>query len=390
MIKKTAALTREDRKTALNQRLKTLGVTSTHIKHGGDFGGIEYLPTGQFEIDSILGEGGGIPRGTVLELAGESMSGKSYLSFMLMAEANKRGEWVAYFNIENSFYPPRASSLGVKTGDPDLFTLLEYIETAEQYGEIVYEMVDSGLYSVIVLDSISAMIPDADYDRPLEDNPKIGAHAMFVKRFTRKLLNKCAQTGTIVVMINQLYMGAGKMPGTFVPTATGGNAMNFMPHMRLWFSKIGGAKGKVLDSSGNIIGGKSKVVLVKTRYSEPWVETEFPIMFGESESDPMAEFFFRAKSRGYEYIKEVRKVYKYTIEETGEVIDSKNPAEMIKLLSESPAPEIRTRGDDSATALEYICGRLKMTKGQMENLIEVADKSLEDSDGEQSEEDVSE
>jgi protein RecA len=383
---KSAPLTKEDRLKALEQTLKGLGCTTTQIKHGGDLDNIDYLPTGQIEVDSILGDGGGVPRGTVLELAGESQSGKSYLGYKIMAEANRRGEWAVYFNIENSFYPPRAASLGVKIDDSKLFTLVQYLETAEQYGEVVYAMVDSGLYSVIVLDSISAMVPDADYDKPLEDNPKIGAHAMFMKRFTRKLLNKCAQSGTIVVMINQLYMGAGAMPGTMVPTATGGNAMNFMPHMRLWFKKINGAKGKVVDAEAKVIGGKSKVTLVKTRYSEPWIETEFPIMFGDSESDPIAEFFFRAKAKGYEYIKEVRKVYKYTISETGEVVDSKNPAEMITLLFEAPAPEIRTRGDNSTNALEYICGKLKMTSAQMNILIESANRSLSSYDNEQSEE----
>lgn len=355
-------LSKEDRLAILEQTLKAQGIGLNNFRRGGSFGNYEFLPTGQYEVDAILGEGGGIPRGTLIEFCGESQSGKTYLALKLLKEAQDRGEWGCFVNVENTFYPPRAEAIGINVNDPLSFRLLEDLSTAEEFGNAIFAIVDSALYSVVIVDSISALIPDADYDKNLEDNAKFGAHATFVKRFTRKLINKCSKTQTIVVLINQQYMGAGKMPNTYIPTATGGNAMNYFTHMRLWINKIGGQAGAVVDSEGNIIGGKSKLMVKKTRYGEPGLVTEFPIMFGKAEADPIAEFFYRAKAKGFEYIKEVRKVFKYTDPDTGEIINSKDPIEMIKLLQNNPAPSKRTAKDTSKTAFEYICGRLKMNE----------------------------
>lgn len=374
---------KDDRLKELERRLKSLGVTEKIFKKGGTFDDVEYLPTGQIEIDSILSNGQGIPRGTLVEFCGESQSGKSYLAYKLMAEANKRGGWVCYANVENSFYPPRAKDLGVLVDDPNAFRLLENIETAEEYGEIIYALVDSCLYDVIVVDSISAMIPSVEVEKGLQDVSKIGSHAVFIKRFTKKLMNKCAKTGTIVVLINQLYYGQGKIPGgQMVLQATGGQAMTFFPHMRIWINKIGGAKGKVIDSDNQIVGGKSKAILMKTRYSTPLLETEFPIMFGESESDPVSEFLFRAKARGAEYISVYRKMYRYIDASSGITVSDKNGGAFIKLLLGVPAPESKTRNDKSQNAFEFICGRLKITDDQAAKLLEFCEgyQSLEETE----------
>jgi RecA/RadA recombinase len=245
-------------------------------------------------------------------------------------------------------------------------------------------MVESSEYGVIVIDSISAMIPNDELEKSLEQVQTIGLHARFVKRLTKDLTAKTAASGTIVVLVNQLYMGAGAMPGSMVKTASGGNAMNYFTHMRLWINKINGAAGQVTkkDAEGKdvIIGGKSKVLLVKTRYGQPGLTCEFKIMFHDDEiSNPVDEFLYKAKAKGFEYIKEVRKKFIYVFDEiTGEMVDSKDPYEFCQLLQKTPAPEKRTRGDISTTAFEYICGRLKITEKPLADLIEAINKGSDE------------
>lgn len=381
MSSKTALnLTKEDRLKLLEKQLQSSGIDSTYFKDGNHIGITEFLPTGQVEIDAILGVGGGLPRGTLVEFAGDYQSGKSYLAMKVMAEAQKRKEWVCYVNVENSFYPPRAVDLGMDLTDPYAFRILEGIDTAEAYGEAIYNIVESGLYSVVVVDSISMMTPETEFEKSLDDVATLGAQARFTKRFMKKLLNKCLKTQTIVIVINQLYLGQGKMPGQMVKTASGGKAAEYIPHVRLWFEKINGAEGKVLDQHQNVIGANSRVTLMKTRYSEPMVVTKMPIMFGTTEGDPVAEFIFRAKSRGVELIEEKRKILTYKNTETGEIASSKDPRVFIKELFNINPPSVLRKGEESKNAFEHIAFALKMSKDQIDKLIQALDAPQEDTD----------
>ena len=359
----------------LKQKLKTLGIDEKCLK-SGDVEDIEFIPTGVFEVDSILGAGMGIPAGTLIEFCGESQSGKTWLGYKLIAEAQKLGKKCAFFNVENSYYPLRAISCGVNTSN---LLLVENVGSAEKYGELLKHMVEVGDYSVIVVDSISAMIPNDELVKSMEQVQTIGLHARFVKRLTKDLTAKTAATGTIVVLINQLYMGAGVMPGTMAKTASGGNAMNYFTHMRLWINKINGAAGQVTkkDESGQdvIIGGKSKVLVMKTRYGTPGLTGIFKIMFTDDDTtNPVDEFLYRAKAKGFEYVKEVRKKFIYTNTDTGEVVESKDAYEFCQGLMTQLAPEKKTRGDNSTTAFEYICGRLKVIGKPLEDLLEAIKK----------------
>ncbi len=365
----------KDQERLLKQKLKALQIDEKCIKTG-DVENIEFIPTGVFEVDSILGAGMGIPTGTLIEFCGESQSGKTWLGYKLMAEAQKQGKKCAFFNIENSYYPQRALSCGVNTSQ---LLLVENVGAAEKYGELLKYMVETGDYAVIIVDSISAMIPNDELEKSLEQVQTIGLHARFVKRLTKDLTAKTAASGTIVVLINQLYMGSGAMPGSMVKTASGGNAMNYFTHMRLWINKINGAAGQVTkkDAEGKdvVIGGKSKVLVMKTRYGQPGVTGEFKIMFTDDETtNPVDEFLYKAKAKGFEYIKEVRKKFIYTNTDTGEVVESKDAYEFCKLLMNQPAPEKRTRGDNSTTAFEYICGRLKVIGKPLQDLIDFVKK----------------
>jgi hypothetical protein len=138
--------------------------------------------------------------------------------------------------------------------------------------------------------------------------------------------------------------------------------------------------GMGTETSGNavnhvIIGGKSKVLVMKTRYGTPGLTGIFKIMFTDDDTtNPVDEFLYRAKAKGFEYIKEVRKKFIYTNTDTGEVVESKDAHEFCKLLMVQPAPEKRTRGDNSTTAFEFICGRLKVMGKPLEDLLEAITK----------------
>lgn len=368
----------KDQRRLIAQKLKALGIDEKCIKTG-DVELAEFVPTGVFDVDSLLGTGMGIPAGTLVEFCGESQSGKTWLAYKLIAQAQKMGKKCVFFNIENSYYPPRALSCGV---DIKSLVLVENVGSAEKYGELIKFMTETGDYGVIVVDSISAMIPNDELEKSLEQVQTIGLHARFVKRLTKDLTAKTASTGTIVVLINQLYMGAGAMPGSMVKTASGGNAMNYFTHMRLWINKINGAAGQVTkkDSEGKdmIIGGKSKILVMKTRYGTPGLTGEFKIMFTDDETtNPLDEFLYKAKAKGFEYIKEIRKKYIYINGDTGEQIESKDKFEFITSLMNHPAPLNRTRNDNSSTAFEYICGRLKISGKHLNDLVEFISKGPE-------------
>ena len=380
-----------DHQKQLKMKMKALGIDEKAVSNG-EQEPAEFIPTGVTEVDTLLGEGMGIPTGTLVEFCGESQSGKTWLAYKLIGSAQASGKTCAFFNIENSYFPPRAISCGV---DINKMMLIENVGSAEKYGELLKFMVDSAEYGVIVVDSISAMIPNDELEKSLEQVQTIGLHARFVKRLTKDLVARCAATNTIVILINQHYMGAGAMPGSMAKTATGGNAMNYFTHMRLWINKINGAAGQVTkkDAEGKdmIIGGKSKLVVMKTRYGTPGQVGEFKIMFTDEKTNPVDEFLFKAKAKGFEYIKEVRKKFIYVFDEiTGEVIESKDPYEFCKLLQTTPAPEKRTRGDNSTTAFEYLCGRLKVVGKPLNDLIEAIKNgpaSDEDSDLDDDDED---
>lgn len=361
----------DERQKLLEARLKSLGINSNKLLRGEQLAmkHKEFIPTGQTEIDVVLGDIPGIACGSLVEFIGESQSGKTYCALKCAAEAQKQGKRVAFLNIENSFYEPRAQALGVQTRNADLFELYENIGAGETWGELAKSLASSKEYGLIVIDSVTAMIPQADYEKSLDQEAKIGAHARMTGRLAQKLTEICCDSNTIVILINQFRYGAGLMPGTMVKKATGGEALGFYCHTRLVFSKINGAAGIVYDSNKEAIGGRSKVFGLKNRFGAPSFTCDFPIYFSPVESDPIIEFLMRSKAKQYDLIKEVRKVYKY-ITEDGEVIESKSPNEFIKLLQSAPPPSNRTKNDDSKNVFEFICRKIKFSPAMVLKLNE--------------------
>lgn len=358
----------DERQKLLDARLKSLGIEPNKLLRGEQLGSKhkKYVSTGETSIDLKLGDIPGIVCGSIVEFIGESASGKTYLALKCAAEAHKLGLRVAFLNIENSFYEPRAVALGVKTRDANLFELYENIGAGETWGELAKSLAKAkdkdgkGEYGLIIIDSVTAMIPQADYDKTLEDEAKIGAHARMCGRLTQKLTELCADTETTCILINQFRYGAGAVKGTFAKKSTGGESIGFYAHMRLVFSKINGAAGEVYSSKKEIIGGRSRVFVLKSRFGGMHNVIDFPIYFSAVESDPVIEFLMRAKAKQYELIVESRKVFKYLNTDTGETIETKNPKEFIKMLKTIDSPRKRSKGDDSVTAFEYICKKIKL------------------------------
>lgn len=369
-----APLTKEEREKILNARLKSMGALDK-IVQGDDFDTKhkDFIPAGITELAVALGDLPGYATGNLVELLGESGSGKTYVALKAVVEAQKKGMKVAFFNIENSFYEARANQIGVITRDKDLFQLLPNLGSGEDVCDVICAMVESSLYGLIVVDSITALIPSDSLNKSFTEPDKIGEHAKLIGKLARKLTKICGDYNTTVILINQYRTGSGSMPNTFTKKGTGGDGLWYYDHYRLSFRKINGVAGAIYNSDKEIIGGKSEITIEKNRYGPPKVKTIFPIYFTAEDSNPVIDFIMRAKAKNVELIKEVgrgsSKRLQY-ITEDGEVIESVDVKDFINLLRETPAPTKRTRNDNSTTAFEFICRKIKFDDKMVEVMLE--------------------
>ncbi len=361
----------EAKQKKIKDLMKAVGVKPSSWKAGDKIVNPNFTSSGILEINEVLGDNNGFADGSLVVLVGDSGSGKTYSALKAIKAQQECGKSAAFFNIENTFYPPRAQEIGVDLYNAELFDLFESVGSAEKNGEMVKGLVESGMYGVVVVDSVTALIPQADYDKALDDEPKVGAHARFIGRFVQSLLPLCEETGTIVILINQFRYGSGARPNTFVKKMAGGESLQYYAHTILSYRKIGGVDGQIIDADKNVIGGKSKVDVMKNRYGKPGQEAIIPIYFTKAESDYVGEFLYRAvKSNDLkDSITVNRKVYRYLDNETGEVlIQTKDEVEFIeKLMTEIPPPK-RPAKDTSANAFEYACKRLKIEGNQLQAL----------------------
>lgn len=360
----------EDRRKIVEARMKVAGLPAGQLLIGSDFNKTKnYVSTGSSDVDNILGDFPGIPDGSVVEFCGESGSGKTYLALKTAAEMQKRNKRVLFLNIEKAFYSERARTIGVEVDNFEKFELAEGDAPAEVNGQFIIDSIKSGEYGLIIIDSITAMTPSADYAKTLGEASKVGAHAKFVADFVRRVNGVCHSTETTLIIINQFRYGAGIRPGTFAKKGTGGEGLPFYCHLRLWINKINSKDGAIYNSDKEIIGGKSRVQIVKNRYGRSKIETQLSIFFNEVEKpDALVEFLMRAKSEYNGYITESRKTLKYVVPDTGEVIESKDPKLFIQQLKETPSPSKKSKNDMSQNAFDYICGKIKFNSSSINEL----------------------
>ena len=361
--KTTQPFNGDDLDALLNAQMKTLGIDESSMKSEEDFDNVEFVSSGIPELDEILGDGHGIPRGTFVEMGGESGSGKTTAATMHAAEYQKLGHRVAFMNIENSFYPPRAKELGLDLSK-DKFRLFENIGAAETWAELIKFIIDSGHFGIIIVDSVAAMIPKDDYDKDFHAEARVGAHAKFIKRFAREMMERSSKSQTTVIAINHLYFGAGAVKGQMVKQSTGGQAMTFFPHMRLLFKKIGGAAGAIVKKVGAkdvVLGNITKVTVIKTRYSQPMLTADMRIMYKNESENPVEEFLYRASSKGIELVKFAHKKYSLAHPDTGEVVENPDPIAFAKQLQGLEPPAKKKRGEESESMFDHICFALKLS-----------------------------
>ncbi|MDP9066817.1 MAG: recombinase RecA [Actinomycetota bacterium] len=229
---------------------------------------IEVVSTGSLALDLALGVGG-IPRGRIVEIYGPEGSGKTTVSLHVIAEAQKAGGLVAFIDAEHALDPAYAKALGV-----DIDNLLcSQPDTGEQALEIADTLVRSGAMSVIVIDSVAALVPRAEIEGEMGDS-HVGLQARLMSQALRKLAGNVNRSNTILVFINQIREKIGVMFGS-PETTSGGRALKFYSSVRMDVRRIDSLK-----DGGEVVGSRVRVKIVKNKVSAPFKKAEFDIQYG--------------------------------------------------------------------------------------------------------------
>ena len=262
-----------DKEKALNDALKSIEKAygkgsvmklgeKTHVS-------VDVIPSGSMLLDKALGVGG-YPKGRIVEIYGPESSGKTTLALHAIAESQKKGGRAAFVDAEHAIDPEYAAKLGVNIDE----LILSQPDSGEQALEIVEMLAQSGAIDIIVVDSVAALVPQAELDGVMSDN-QVGLQARLMSKAMRKLAGILNKTGCLVIFINQLREKVGVLYGN-PETTTGGRALKFYASIRIDIRRADAIK-----AGADIVGNTVKVKIVKNKVAAPFKSCVIEISYGK-------------------------------------------------------------------------------------------------------------